>query len=126
MHEGNGIDTAWRFVCLAMAILLGRQTTAVPVPPLGVCRLNRARRRERLRPPLIDASVAHRKSHANKLLDIAQEGHLLGVAQRYRDTFRACARGTADPMYVGFRHVWQIEIHDVADAIDINAARRND
>ena len=28
-------------------------------------------------------------------------------------------------MHVGFRHVRQIEIHDVADAVDINSARCN-
>jgi hypothetical protein len=73
-----------RLVWLAMATLLTRQTTAVPVPPLGIDRrLDKgARRGGRLRPPLIGASVAHRNSHANKLLDIAQGGHLLAVAQR--------------------------------------------
>src|SRR6516225_9757938 len=127
VYEGYRTDTARRLVWLAMATLLARQTTVVRVPPLGIGRrLDKGTPREaRLLPPLIGTSVAHRNSHANKLLDIAQEGHLLAVAQRDRNTFRACARRTADTMHVGFRHVRQIEIHDVADAIDIDAARRN-
>ncbi len=28
-------------------------------------------------------------------------------------------------MHIGFRHVRQIEIHDVADAVDVDAARSN-
>ena len=110
-----------------MATLLARQTTVVRVPPpLGIGRrLDKGTPRDaRLLPPLLGASVAHRNSNANKLLDIAQEGHLLAVAQRDRNTFRASARCTADTMHVGFRYVRQIEIHDVADAIDVDTARR--
>src|SRR6516165_5074625 len=127
VYEGYRIDTVRRLVWLAMATLLARQTTVMRVPPLGIGRrLGKGTPREaRLPPPLIGTSVAHRNSHANKLLDIAQEGHLLAVAQRDRNTFRASARRTADTMHVGFRHVRQIEIHDVADAIDVDAARRN-
>src|SRR6516165_8503169 len=107
--------------------VLTHQTTAVPVLALGIDRrLDKgARRAARLRPPLIGAPVTHWNSHANKLLDIAQEGHLLTVAQRDRGTFSTRARRTADTVHVGFRHIRQIEIHDVADAIDIDAARRN-
>jgi|RhiMetStandDraft_8_1073273.scaffolds.fasta_scaffold01464_2 hypothetical protein len=78
VYEGNRIDTT-RAPCL-----VGHGDFAVPVPPLGIDRqLDKgARRGGRLRPPLIGASVAHRNSHANKLLDIAQGGHLLAVAQR--------------------------------------------
>src|SRR5215471_7401589 len=127
VYEGYRIDTARRLVWLAMATMLARQTTVVQVPPLGIGRrLDKGTPREaRLLPPLIGTSVAHRNSHANKLLDIAQKGHLLAVAQRDRNTFRASARRTADTMHIGFRHVRQIEIHDVADAVNINAARRN-
>ena len=72
-----------RLVWLAMATLPARQTAMVRVPPLGIGRrLDKGTPREaRLLSPLIGTSVAHRNSHANKLLDIAQEGHLLAVAQ---------------------------------------------
>src|SRR5262249_51643198 len=126
-YEGYRIYAARRLVWLAMATLLARQTTVVQVPPLGIDRRldKRARRGARLRPPLIGASVAQLDGHANKLLVITQEGHLLAFAQRDRNTFCASARRTADTMHVGFRHVRQIEIHDVADAINIDAACRN-
>jgi len=126
-YEGYRIYAARRLVWSAIMTVLTHQTTAVSVPALGIDRrLDKgARRGARLCPPLIGAPVAHWNSHANKLLDIAQEGHLLAFAQRDRDTFRASARRTADTMHIGFRHVRQIEIHDVADAVNINAARRN-
>src|SRR3974390_2052501 len=126
-YEGYRIDTARRLVWLAMATLLARQTTVVRVPPLGIGRrLDKGTPREATPPPpLIGTSVAHRNSHAYKLLDMAQERHLLAVAQRDRNTFRASARRTADTMHIGFRHVRQIKIHDVADAIDVDTARRN-
>src|SRR5262249_36024163 len=126
-YEGYRIDTAWRLVWSAMMTVLTRQTSAVPLPALGIGRRRDkgARCGARLRPPLIGAPVTHRNSDANKPLDIAQEADLLTVAQRDRDTFSTRARRTADTMHVGFRHVRQIEIHDVADAIDIDAARGN-
>src|SRR6516225_1398643 len=111
VYEGYRTDTARRLVWLAMATLLARQTTVVQVPPLGIGRrLDKGTPREaRLLPPLIGTSVVHRNSHANKLIDIAQEDALNTVAQRDRDTFSTRARRTADTMYVSFRQIRKTE-----------------
>ena len=62
---------------------------------------------------------------ADELLDIAQERDLFAVTQRDCDPACSGARGTADAVDVGFGHVRQVEIDHVADAIDIDAARRD-
>jgi len=69
--------------------------------------------------------VGHRNGHANEFLDIAHESHLFAVTQRNGNPFRTGARGAPDPMHIGFGHVRNIEIHHVADAVDINAASGN-
>ena len=71
---------------------------------------------------MMRAPVAHRNRHANELLDIADERHFVAIAQRNRDTIRACARRSADAMYVSFRQVRYIEVHDVTDPINIDSA----
>ena len=125
----NATDSIWPTAAVefATATLLPHRPIAAPVPLLGVDRrpgrgpiggLRRGRRS-------IAASAVHRNSHANKLLDVAQERHLFAVAQRNRDAVGARAGSAADPVHVGFRHVRQIEIHDVADAVHIDAARCN-
>src|ERR1043166_6905289 len=60
---------------------------------------------------------------ADQLLDVAQERELLAIAQRYRRAVRAGARRAADPVHVGFRDVRQVEVHHVADAVHVDAAR---
>src|SRR5690242_21277246 len=40
----------------------------------------------------------------------------------YTTLFRSGARGAADAMDIGLGHVRQIEIHDMADAVDVDAA----
>jgi hypothetical protein len=95
-------------------------------PPFGapigrgatVCNL----RRSLVDPGMMRATIAHGNRHANEFLDIADERHLLAVAQRNRDTICACARCSTDAMHVGFRQVRYVEVHDVTDAVDINSA----
>src|SRR5215468_5173565 len=69
-YEGYRIDTAWGLVWSAMMTVLTRQTSAVPLPALGIGRRRDkgARCGARLRPPLIGAPVTHWNSDANKLL----------------------------------------------------------
>jgi hypothetical protein len=69
--------------------------------------------------------VGHRDRLADQLFDVAQERCLLGIAERDRDAVRAGARGAADAVDIGFRHVRKIEVHDVADAVDIDPAGGN-
>src|SRR5262245_54781062 len=69
------------------------------------------------------APVARRNRHPDQLLDVAQVGALLGVAERDRDAAGAGARGAADAVHVAFGNVRQVVVDDVADAVDVDAAR---
>ncbi len=70
------------------------------------------------------AAVFARQSDADQPLDVAQKAHLLGARdQRDRGAFSAGARGAADAMDIGLGHVGQIEVHHMADAVDVDAAR---
>src|SRR6185437_10808479 len=60
----------------------------------------------------------------DKLLDVAQEGALLAIAERDGDAVGAGSRGAADAVDIAFRHVRQVEIDDMGDAVDVDAARR--
>ncbi len=82
----------------------------------GRCRIPAAR----------GAAVLARQRHADQPFDVAQIAHFLGAGdQRDRNPFRAGAGGTADAVDLGVRHVGQIEIHHMADAVDIDAAGRD-
>ena len=61
----------------------------------------------------------------DQLLDRPQIGHLIGADQRDRGAGRAGARGAADAVHIGLGLVGQIEVDDVADAVDVDAARRD-
>ena len=77
---------------------------------------------ERLRAP-VAAAVGRRNRYPDQLLDVAQERALLGIAERDRDPVGAGAGGAADAVDVAFRNVRQVEVDDVADAFDVDAAR---
>src|SRR5438067_481833 len=66
-----------------------------------------------------------RKLDLNQLLDVAQEGGLFVVAERDRDARRAGPRRAADAVHVALRNVRQVVVDDVADAVDVDAARRD-
>ena len=70
-------------------------------------------------------TVGRRNHHANKFFDVAQERSLFCVTERYRDTSRARSRRAANSVYVGLRNIWQIEIYDMADAVNIDATSGN-
>ena len=102
---------------------------ATPTPPFAAL-AGRATLGCGLRRPLVGscamrAPVGRRNGHANELLDIADERDFVAIAQRDRNTVGAGARRSADAMHIGFRQVRHIEIHHMADAIDIDAARGN-
>src|SRR6185312_15771993 len=66
----------------------------------------------------------HGKLLPGQLLNVAQKSALAVVAERDRDTVGAGARGAADAMDIAFRDVRQIEIEDMGDAVNVDAARR--
>src|SRR3984893_9437241 len=73
--------------------------------------------------PRMRTLVGHGDRDADQLLDIAQERHLLAVAQRDRDAGGAGARGAADAVHIGLRYVRQVVVYHMTDAVDIDAAR---
>src|SRR5690606_9666678 len=64
-----------------------------------------------------------RQLHADELLDLAQLGVLGRVDQRDRNAVRPVAASAADPMDVALRLSRKVEIHDMADAGHVYAAR---
>src|SRR5580704_13074852 len=108
-----------------MGALLARATAAVPMPLFARAIGGRASGSMACHRGLgaLRALIARRNRHADKLLDVAQECPLLGITERDRDTAGTGARGAADTMHIGLRHVRQIEIHHMTNAIDIDAAR---
>src|SRR6185436_10955394 len=73
----------------------------------------------------IAALLARRNRHPDEFLDVAQECPLLRIAERDRDSLGAGTCGAADAMHVTFRNVRKIVVDDVADAVDVDAARRD-
>ena len=78
--------------------------------------------RRRERPGAAARPAGRGDRHPDQLLDVAQERQLVMRAERDRDAVGAGARGAADAVHVAFRDVGQIEVDDVADAIDVDAA----
>ena len=98
---------------LAVALLLAGAAMTRPC----ACRLRRAAARPRLR-----GAAGGGNRHPDQLLDVAQERQLVVRAERDRDAVGAGARGAADAVHVAFRDVRQVEVDDVADAVDVDAA----
>ena len=67
--------------------------------------------------------IAHAlKLHARELFDVREEGTLIGCAKGNRDACRARATGAADAVHVRLRDVRQIEVDDVREPVDVDAA----
>ena len=64
-----------------------------------------------------------RQSLADRLLDRAQIVLFFRSDERERVAVRLRARGTADAVDVVLRHVRHVEVHDVAERLDVDAAR---
>ena len=128
MQESDGANPVCSLLRLPVPILSARRVAATP-PPFGPGMRQGPRwaASGRRRPTLSRkrSVVRRRNGHADQLLDVAQVRRLFAVAERDRDACSPGSRGAADAVHIGFRHVRQIEIHDVADAVDIDTARRN-
>ena len=68
------------------------------------------------------APVDDRQGLAGQLLDRPQQGALVGRAERNGDAFLARARRAADAVHVSLGHFRQVEVHHVADVVDVDAA----
>ena len=56
-------------------------------------------------------------------LDVAEQVALFRVAERYGDARGASACRAPDAVNIALRHIRQLEVHDVRDLVDIDAAR---
>src|SRR4051812_47023465 len=73
----------------------------------------------------IAALLTGRNRHPDEVFDVTQESPLLRIAERDRDPLGAGTRGAADAMHVALRNVRKIIVDGVADAVDVDAARRD-
>src|SRR4051812_1098277 len=81
------------------------------------------RGRARIAAAGVGAAILTRQRHFDQPLDVAEIAELLAACdQRDRGALGTRARGAADAMHIGLRHVGQVEIDDVGDAVDIDAA----
>jgi len=62
---------------------------------------------------------------AGQLLDVAQILALIGCTQSNGDTARTGTRRAPDPMHVALRNIRQLEVDDVSNFVDVDAARRD-
>lgn len=69
--------------------------------------------------------LENRNDLLGQALDIAQVNPLVTRTKGYSLTRGSCAGGAADTMDIGLRHVRQIEIDNMADAINVDTARGN-
>ena len=91
-------------------------TVVVPVP-VGLPR--RSRRSDGGRGP---GAPNDRERRSDESLDLLQEHRFRSVAKRDGDAGSAGARGSADAVNVAFRFVRQIEVYDMRDIVDVEAA----
>src|SRR5215471_17732199 len=69
------------------------------------------------------ATVLPRQSYFDQSLDVPQISHFVGPCdQRDRNAIGAGARGAANAMDICLGHVGKIEVHDMRDTVDVDAA----
>src|ERR1700722_20755261 len=98
-------------------VMTPRSMHARPGPRASVLR----RRRSRVAMTR-GAAIFLGQGDADQFLDVAQISDLLAGDERDRHAVSAGPRGAADAVDIGLRYVGQIEIHHMADAVDVDAA----
>src|SRR5579871_1011639 len=108
---------------MTLSVAVAVATTAVALALLRM-RLPRAGRSiVGARRRIAAAAILARQRLADQPLDVAQVCEFFGIHERDRDAVGTSARGAADPMHVRLRYVRHVEIDDMADAVDVDAAR---
>src|SRR5260221_7769932 len=92
--------------------------------PLGTLHRRGAQALERVR---MSSEAGRERNDLDPLtrcaLDVAQIAALVGAAESDGDTGGSGARGAADAVDILLGHVGQVEVHDMADARDVDPAR---
>ena len=65
----------------------------------------------------------HRYLTANKLLDILQQRHFVGIAKCNSLAHCASSTRTANAVHIRFRHFRELKLDDVAQGLDVDPAR---
>ena len=104
-----------------LALRLAAIASLTHLPRIAIGGLGRLRRRRHR----AEFAFANRNLLPDQPLDIAQEAPFVVAAQRDGRPLGAGPRRAADPMDVSLGDVRDVEIDDMADAVDIDAARRD-
>src|SRR3974390_22923 len=134
LHERNSSEVLWlalrllgatmRMTIALGAVLWRAGTLGAAAVPLGIAAVGMMMmRRGFVRAGLPRPPVGRRDAHPDQTLDIAQISALLVIAERDRGAFGARARRAPDAVHVAFRHVRQIVVDHMADAVDVDAPR---
>src|SRR5438067_9673782 len=107
----------------AVALRAPRTASVVLAPPAGW--LGRAAPHLALEVLVLPGHRRPRHRAAGELFDPAQQVLLVRGCEARRAAAGLGARGPADAVHVVLRHVGQIEIDDVPDLRDVDAARRD-
>src|SRR6202140_4753198 len=99
------------------ALTLTRTATTLATPE------NRFRLLSQIRLEACDHFLRNRS--LDQAFDVLQQLMFIDANQRQRLARRPGPTRTADPVNIILRHVWQIEVDDVRQLIDIDTARRN-
>src|SRR6266571_1128025 len=118
-------------VALAAAVTMTwRRRSALAVRPARAVTLavTRLRRQHLCRRPLAgwEGMIADdRHALLDQPLDVPEKSTFLAVTELDRNAVGSGAGSAADAVHIAFRHVRQVEIDDMSDAVDIDAARRD-
>src|SRR3984957_10029681 len=128
-QKGDGIDAARILTRLLLAVIALWTVAAAPLPTrilsMSMRTAGRTIRRHCLALAWVRTAIGERYRYPDQLLDVAQESDLFAVAQRDRYAFGTGARCTSDAVNIGLGHVWQVEIHHMADTVNVDATGGN-
>jgi hypothetical protein len=108
-----------------MVAVAGRAVAAAARVGRGPRRCRALAAARRVRPRRHVGAVGERDLLADGALDLPEQIDILGVAERDRGAGGAGAAGAADAVHVCLGHLGQIEVDDVADLVDVDAAGRD-
>src|SRR5690349_12072826 len=106
----------------SMTVWCSFTSTIVPAP-YWACTTRSPAAYLRIQPP--ESHLAHRECDVQRLLDCAQRGQFLWRDQRQRDAYGFGAPGAPHAVDIGIDRGWNLVVHHVTDAFDVDTARRD-